>query len=134
MELDIAKYEAVALLEEYYTDAVWPLREFDISRMSCPVDQGDGSVVTRWDVIDLKGKRLIKVNDYYDDSGGGCEIGTALPSETDPADAFMSLYDDISEQTNPHKTFPTAVSVDDLINAIILGSLNSSGYERSLKG
>ena len=66
MKIDIAGYEALKLLEKYYTNKEWPVKKFDIDNMCCMVDCGDGSSFVRWDIIDLAGERLIKINDFYD--------------------------------------------------------------------
>jgi hypothetical protein len=124
MKLDIAGYEAIELLEKYYTEFKWPVSRFSFSNMYSVSNGGDGSYSIVWDIIDLGLGKLFKADKYYDaENGGFAHDGDEWSEEWDAIDDKTSTYDG---------KVPTAISVDTLLDAVLVGELNSRGYNRSL--
>jgi hypothetical protein len=124
MKSDIAGYEAIEMLEKYYTDFKWPVTRFSFTNMYSVSNGGDGSYSVIWDVIDLKNEKLYKADQFYDAGNGGF---------TPDGDEWSEEFDAIQEKCSTYGgKFPTAISVDDLIDAVLIGELNSRGHNRSL--
>ncbi len=126
MELKIASYDALELLETYYTDFNWPVtpRDFQIANMYSISNGGDGSYSMVWDLIDLENKKLFKASDFYDAENGGF---------TPDGEEYSEEWDAIEEKTNTHGTkIPTVISVETLLTAVIVSQLNKRGHNRSL--
>ena len=124
MELQIPCYQAIELLEKYYTEFKWPIKNFQISNMQSVSNGGDGSYSVVWDLIDLRAKKLIKASDHYDSENGGYS-----PDGEEWSEEFSAL----EERVNTYGgELPTVISVDTLLDAILEGKLNERGHNRSL--
>lgn len=124
MKIDINGYEAIEILEKYYTEWKWPVSRFSFTNMYSVSNGGDGSYNIVWDIIDLGLGKLFKADKYYDaENGGFTHDGDEWSEEWDAIDDKTSTYDG---------KVPTAISVDALLDAVLVGELNSRGYNRSV--
>ena len=132
MKIKLAKYDAIELLELYYTRSIWPLNEFSIRDMYTVSDGGDGSSSIIWDLIDLEGQRVLKAEDYYDSECGGNEKEDTPRSQDE---MYENLYEEILSNVDTRSFrggYPTAISLKDVVEAIVLGVLNENGYKRHI--
>jgi hypothetical protein len=124
MKLDIAGYEAIEMLEKYYTDFKWPVTRFSFTNMYSVSGGGDGSYSVVWDIIDLENDKLYKADQFYDAENGGF---------THDGEEWSEEFDAIQDKTSTYGgKVPTAISVDELIDAVLLAELNARGHNRSL--
>ncbi len=124
MKINIHGFEAIEMLERYYTEGKWPVNRFDVRGMYSVSYGGDGSYFVVWDIIDLKGEKLMKASDYFDAENGGC-----TPNGEGYSKEWNAIEDRVSTYNNEP---PTAISVEALINAILTDQLNTRGHNRHL--
>lgn len=91
--------DAITLLMKYYP------KPQSMDQMSCPVDGGDGSASTHWDIIDLTNEKLLKVNDFFDSENMNPEYEENEYTEVQERDAWGDE--------------PTVIYVNDLVNLVL---------------
>lgn len=135
MEIKLTGYEAIELIEKYYTDLEWPVKNFQIFEMMYETTNDEGSARTDWDIIDLQNKELIRISDYTQGEYGFSEDEGKQRIPEEFQEEYGNYYLYLLEMgVSPYGSkIPTCIEVSSLIQNILIGELNTRGYKRKQK-